>query len=50
MNASQKSSLSIPAAKKSLEEPFQIIYNYRKTKMLKKARELRKHKMELLKR
>jgi hypothetical protein len=33
----------------SAETPFTIIHNYRKTKQLKKARELRKHKIELIK-
>jgi hypothetical protein len=28
------------------EEPFKVLYNYRKTKMLRKMRELRKEKVE----
>jgi len=35
-------------ASKSPETPFTVIHNYRKTKMLKKARELRKQKIELI--
>jgi hypothetical protein len=41
-------SLGLTPASLCPEEPFMVLYNYRKTKQLKKARELRKAKLERL--
>ena len=44
-----KRNLTLPIKEIQQDQPFRVLYNYRKTKMLKKARQLRKEKIERIK-